>query len=209
MLSFILSRRDFREFDQIISLYTLEKGKVEVLARGVKKITSKNAAHLEPFCLVEAEIIPGKEINHLGGVVSMAYFANIRADLSKSLAAGFVVGMLDNILHEHEPDARIFNLTHSFLDFINIQYSISNIQLLDCYIVKLLNCLGFDITKSDGLNDELKRSLEALNNGDWQLISNFKFQISNYKRLHQFIYNFVQYHLERKIDDWSALPTAW
>ena len=62
MLAFVLSRRDFREYDQSISLYTLEKGRLEVLARGVKKILSKNAAHLEPFCLIEAEIIQGKEI---------------------------------------------------------------------------------------------------------------------------------------------------
>ena len=42
MLAIVLSRRDFREFDQIVSLYTKEKGKLEVLARGVKKITSKH-----------------------------------------------------------------------------------------------------------------------------------------------------------------------
>ncbi|MFZ2978199.1 MAG: DNA repair protein RecO, partial [Candidatus Magasanikiibacteriota bacterium] len=68
MKAIVLSRRDFREADQIISLYTLEKGKMEILARGIKKITSKNSAHLEPFSLVEAEIIFGKELNYLGAV---------------------------------------------------------------------------------------------------------------------------------------------
>ena len=43
MLAIVLSRRDFREFDQMISVYTKEKGKLNLLARGVKKITSKNA----------------------------------------------------------------------------------------------------------------------------------------------------------------------
>ena len=53
-----LERFKDSENDQIISLYTLEKGKQEVLARGVKKITSKNSAHLEPFSFVEVEIVP-------------------------------------------------------------------------------------------------------------------------------------------------------
>ena len=89
MQSIVLSRRDFRENDQVVSFYTLEQGKVEVLARGVKKILSKNAAFLEPFCFVEAEIIAGKEIMHLGSVQPINIFKNIRADFHKSLAAGY------------------------------------------------------------------------------------------------------------------------
>ena len=38
MLGIVLSRRDIREFDQLIVFYTREKGKIEVLARGIKKI---------------------------------------------------------------------------------------------------------------------------------------------------------------------------
>ena len=42
MYAIVLMRRDFRENDQIITFYTKDNGKVEVLARGVKKIISKN-----------------------------------------------------------------------------------------------------------------------------------------------------------------------
>ena len=41
MLSIVLARRDFKENDQIISLFTEEKGKMEVLARGLKKLSVK------------------------------------------------------------------------------------------------------------------------------------------------------------------------
>ena len=77
MLSIVLARRDFKENDQIISLFTEEKGKMEVLARGVKKIVSKNSAFLEPFFLVEAEIIPGKEVFHLGSVQPVNSFKKL------------------------------------------------------------------------------------------------------------------------------------
>ena len=65
MQAIVLARRDIKENDQIVSFYTLEKGKVELLARGVKKITSKNSAHLEPFSFVDVEVTEGKEINYL------------------------------------------------------------------------------------------------------------------------------------------------
>ena len=174
MLSLVLSRRDFREFDQIISLYTKEKGKVEVLARGVKKITSKNAAHLEPFSLVDAEIIPGKELAHLGAVQPINYFANIRAGLQKSLAAGYLVSLLDKVLREGERDERIFDLTSNFLEYLNLPTcQLVNLSLVDGYIVKLLHCLGYDI------------------------------KVVNKNPNHDFIYKFLVHHLERKITDWK------
>ncbi len=208
MQSIILSRRDYREFDQIISLYTKEKGKIKALARGVKKITSKNSAHLEPFSLVEAEIIPGKEIDHLTKVVPENIFANIRRDLQKSLSAGYIVSLLDKILHEGEKDERLFAITLSWLEFVN-SYKLSAISyqlMLDSYVVKLLNCLGFNITHADNIpSAEIKKDLEILNSYDWQKISNFKFQISNYQRLHDFIYKFLVYNLEGKVADWFNL----
>ena len=82
MKAIVLSRRDFRESDQIISLYTKEKGKLELLARGVKKITSKNSAHLEPFSLVDIDIAYGKEFNHLTKVQPIEYFKNIHGKVT-------------------------------------------------------------------------------------------------------------------------------
>lgn len=256
MLSIILSRRDFREFDQIISLYTLEKGKVEVLARGVKKITSKNAAHLEPFSLVEAEIVPGKEISHLTKVVPENYFVNIRQDLQKSLAASFVVSLLDKVLHENEKDERIFFLLQDWLEFLNhlIIKSFNHQLLLDGFVVKLFQLLGFTpelntcvvcngalgkvqndskfyfqgggvicaVCESQKAKEgekmvnfplELKKDLLILLNNEWHLINNLRFEKRNSEdgvqdeeqELHNLIFQYLQFHTERKINNWGTL----
>jgi len=178
MLAIVLSRRDFRESDQMISVYTKEKGKLDLLARGVKKIISKNSAHLEPFSLVEIEVIPGKEIDHLTKVVPVNYFSNIRVDLQKSLATGFVVSTTDKLLQTHEPDKRIFDLLSGWLKDVNLtSYNLELITSIDGYIVKLLNCLGYDITQVNANPD------------------------------HGFIYKFLLYHTDRKIADWALLTT--
>ena len=179
MKAIVLSRRDFREFDQMISVYTKEKGKLNLLARGVKKIISKNSAHLEPFSLVEIEVVPGKEIDHLTKVVPVNYFSNIRADLQKSLAAGFVVSTTDKLLHTNEPDKRIFELLGDWLEFVNQcnQFSNQCNQCIDGYIVSLLHCLGYDIQAVKPNPD------------------------------HDFIYQFLLFHTDRKIVDWGKLLT--
>ena len=82
MQAITLSRRNFREFDQIVSLYTEDLGKVELLARGIKKITSKQAAHVEPFSLVTLEIARGKEVDHLTKVQTVMCAVKVAALLS-------------------------------------------------------------------------------------------------------------------------------
>ena len=178
MLALVLSRRDFRESDQMISFYTEEFGKTNLLARGVKKIISKNSAHLEPFSLVEIEVANGREVDHLTKVVPIEYFKNIREDLEKSLAAGYVVNFVDKVFKVGEKDDRVFKLLINWFNFVNLKSSILNLQLIDGFMVELLQTLGYDILQEG-------KKLAELN--------------------HKEIYNFAVFHLESKINDWGNL----
>ncbi|HLD60794.1 MAG TPA: DNA repair protein RecO [Patescibacteria group bacterium] len=142
MQAIVLSRRDFREYDQIISLYTKEEGKREVLARGVKKTVSKNSAFLEPFSFVEVEIVRGKEIDHLTTVQPIDLFKKIRSDLRKALYASYVVKLIDRIIISAVPDKRIFELVISWLAFVNTAGDVSYYVVSSC-MVKLIGLLGF------------------------------------------------------------------
>ena len=160
MLSIILSRRDFRESDQIISLFTKDQGKLELLARGVKKITSKNSAHLEPFSLVDIVVEKGKEIDHLTKVQPVEFFSSVRKNAEKSLAASYLVSVVDKLTHTGEREERIFDLLKSWLEFIAsvethcnalvethcnalVEAHCNAPVLVDGFIIKLLNYLGF------------------------------------------------------------------
>lgn len=149
MLSFVLSRRDFRESDQVITLFTAEKGKIEVLAKGVKKITAKNSAFLEPFFLIEAEVVEGKEIWHLTKTVPIEIFKNIRENLEKSLLAGYVCEILNIILPERSSEKKIFDLLLGFLHYIENAKEVGRglaisflwkILCLQGYLPTLKNC---------------------------------------------------------------------
>lgn len=142
MEAIILSRRDFREYDQIISVYTKEQGKLELLARGVKKIVSKNAAHLEPFSYCIVEMVPGKEIQHLTTAQPLSIFPSIRTNLEKSLAAQIVVATTDRLTHVGQKDARLFALLKSWLIFVE-KASILPWLLVDGFLLALLQLLGF------------------------------------------------------------------
>ncbi|MEK7213324.1 MAG: DNA repair protein RecO [Patescibacteria group bacterium] len=200
MLSIVLARRDFKENDQIISLFTEEKGKMEVLARGVKKIVSKNSAFLEPFFLVEAEIIPGKEVFHLGSVQPVNSFKKIRADLGKSLLASYAVKLLDKLIPTLFPERQIFKLLASWLEFLDKTKSPGSF-LLDAFVLKLFYFLGFDITKVKKLSLAQKKSLTGWLKAKWSQIGEEKGSLAQ----HTLIYRFAVYHSERKLKDWQKL----
>ncbi len=142
MKAIVLSRRDFKEYDQIISVYTKEWGKLEVLARGIKKITSKNTAQVEPFSVVDIVVAKGKELDVLTTVQGIEYFSFIRKDFSKSMMAGYVVGVLDRILQVGEKDERLFLLLLEWLEFVGRVKNVLPV-LIDGFIVSLFGCFGF------------------------------------------------------------------
>jgi len=142
MLAIVLKRRDFRESDQMITLYTREKGKITALARGVKKITGKNSAFLEPFFYVEAEVVPGKDVHHLTKAVGLESYKIIRSNLEKSLAAGRIVSLVDRLVEEGERDLKIFSLLKYWLDFVN--ENDFTVVYLYGFLARLFKIIGFE-----------------------------------------------------------------
>lgn len=200
MLSLVLSRRDFKENDQMISLYTLSKGKVEILARGVKKILSKNSAHLEPFCLIEADVIPGKGLVYLGGTAPIKNFKNIRFDFLKSATAGYLTKFLDKALVLNEPDKNIFNLIINWLDFVDTTKDF-DIFILDLWMIKFLKYSGWDLSALDNLKPQVKVDLELILRSNWQV----KLPVNHQKVIHDLVYDFIKNNLEIKLLDWQNI----
>lgn len=143
MEAIVLSRRDFREHDQIVSVYTKEKGKLELLARGMKKITSKQAAHCEPFSYNMIEVAVGREIDHLIKVVPIDVFPNTRKDFQKSVAAGYIMSVVDRLVQVGEPDTQIWQLLLGWLKFIEKTSITDLVLLVDGYMITFLQYLGF------------------------------------------------------------------
>ncbi|MDO8499928.1 MAG: DNA repair protein RecO [bacterium] len=141
MLAIVLARHNFREADQIISLYTEKQGKIECLARGVKKIISKNSSFLEPGSLVEADIVAGKEINHLTKVQPVNLFTALHSNLDKLLIAGYGLFVADKLLKISQSDKRIFWLLKNWLEYLS-ESDNPTANLAYSFIAKLSFLLG-------------------------------------------------------------------
>ena len=190
MLAFVLLRRDFREYDQIISLYTREFGKLEVIAKGIKKITSRNSGNLEVLALLEIVVEKGKEINHLTKVRTVKVFSEIASDLGKLVIVKYILKIVDDFTLPQEKDEKIFNLVLSLMEFLNSAKEINSLNLADAFIFKLWHCFGFGI-------DEKK--LRMWFEEEWSVINDLELSSSERKKIDNEAINFAQYHSGKKI----------
>lgn len=190
MLAVVLSRIDMREFDQMVSLYTREQGKVELLAKGIKKITSKNSSNLEVFSVVDIEVAPGKEINHLTKVQPLKIFQHIFSDFDKIYVAGYGIRIAKENILVGEKDERVFDFLVSFLEFLDTATSVNSLNLASAFILKLWHYLGFSPEKS-----EHSIWLE----GDWQSINNKNIPVAEQHAIHNKVINFAQHHVGKQL----------
>ncbi|HOI05010.1 MAG TPA: DNA repair protein RecO, partial [Candidatus Woesebacteria bacterium] len=61
----VLKRRAMGETDRLLTLLTQDRGKLVVLAKGARRLTSSNRANLEPGNLIQAFFIETKSLTLL------------------------------------------------------------------------------------------------------------------------------------------------
>ena len=140
----ILNRKPFSEDGSRVTVYSENLGKLELVARGTKKIKSKLAGHLEPISLAEIMVVRGKQYNYIGAAVSENCYGNIKNDLAKIKAAGEAIKVFNLIVKFGESDNDLYVLLNNYLNFLesadlNSDYDLSS-QL---FIFKLLIKLGY------------------------------------------------------------------
>lgn len=99
---FILKQMDYQDSSSILTVLTKEYGKLSIVARGVKKMTSKNASKTLPFTLVEF-LIDYKE-NHTMFTMQQAtciqMYKHMHMDLQKSTVASIMAEIVDDFVVE-------------------------------------------------------------------------------------------------------------
>ena len=81
-----LSAVNYKESDRILNVFTLERGKITVNARGVRKANAKMKALSEPFCFAEV-VLAEKSVRFTEKEVNVFdSFYPLRLDVKKYYA---------------------------------------------------------------------------------------------------------------------------
>lgn len=142
---FILKKTDQGEADRIFTVFTSDFGKLELLARAVRKIKSKLRAGLEIFYLSEIEFIQGKAYKTLTDAILIDNFKNLRRSLARMTVASKISEVFDGLVKGQEPDEKLWQLlSENFKTLNNPRTQHAKYQLIYYHFLwNLLSALGY------------------------------------------------------------------
>jgi DNA repair protein RecO (recombination protein O) len=158
----VLGTIDYRESDRILTLFTLEHGKIRGIARGAKKSVRRFGGALEPFALLRTEIVLKEGLSLVQQADILNVFPKIRNDLEKIGLAGYACELTDLMLPEGMANPRLFRLLASYLEHLDsFPPSSSDRRFFE---MNFLNVLGYcpSIDRCAMCNLELEKAAWVL-----------------------------------------------
>jgi DNA repair protein RecO (recombination protein O) len=118
-IGFVFKKEDRFEADRAFAVFTYDFGRLEIVARAIRKITSKLKAGIEIFSLSEIEFIQGKTHKTLTDAITIENFNNVTQDLNRLEISYRISEVLDNFIKGQEKDEDIWNLIIETFEKIN------------------------------------------------------------------------------------------
>ncbi|MEK7076151.1 MAG: DNA repair protein RecO [Patescibacteria group bacterium] len=115
----IIKKQNTNEYDQFVTCYTQEFGKLTAIAKSVLKHGSIQAMHLDVLNLVEFELINGKAMPIIAGAQSENSFGNLKSSIPSLAVAHFFSEIIDKMVPELEKDEKLWNFMTDLFDKLN------------------------------------------------------------------------------------------
>ncbi|MBI4137506.1 DNA repair protein RecO [Candidatus Roizmanbacteria bacterium] len=116
----IVKRREHKETDKIVTLVTQHHGKISVIAKGIRKVTSRRGPGLELFNEVMVTLHRGKFLDMVTEVTVVNAYSKIRNDLQRVSAAYELCEIADILTREHQEQQEVFDLLCAHLHRLNV-----------------------------------------------------------------------------------------
>lgn len=138
----VLKRRNFGESDRILTVFTKQRGKIRVLAKGVRRIHSRRAGHIELFRRVTLTLHKGKNFAMVEEAQSFPN-ADRCNTLQKMAAAYYASELVDTLLAEEQEHRDVYELFVDALSTIVGSTREEKLELLRQFANNMLWALGF------------------------------------------------------------------
>lgn len=141
-VAFVLKQRPLKEYDEVLVLFSRSHGKMAVVAKGIKRSSSKLRGALLPLMQSKISLVFGKRYYVMTGAEVQESYPEVRQDY-KSLTAGqYFADALDRVLEEYAPEPEVYRLMAQVLAALPL----IDTELLVYYFEwRLLALLGYGL----------------------------------------------------------------
>lgn len=139
----ILKRINLGEADRLVTVFSKDGGKLTLLAKGIRRLTSRKKGHLELFNRVSLQIAKGKSLDLITEAETLNNFSRLRRNLNRVRIAYLLVELVDKLTAENQEHTEIYFLLCDTLSQLDGETATNN--LIADFEVQLLTRLGFGL----------------------------------------------------------------
>ena len=136
----VIRSREFGESDRVLTLYTRELGKLQAVAKGVRKPKSRQRAGAQLFTYGDFLIHKGKSLDTVNQCSPKESFPYLRSDLERLFAAVGMAELLDVSTIPAQPNPPVFGLT---LTCFFLLEAVEPALVLSAYALRLMAHMGY------------------------------------------------------------------
>jgi DNA repair protein RecO (recombination protein O) len=115
----VIRHSNWGEADRLLVLFTRERGKIRAIAKGVRKMHSRKAGHLEPFTRVSLQLARGRDLWIVTQAETLEPYLPIREDLIRTAYASYVVELVERFTFEEGVSLPLYQLLQETLKRIS------------------------------------------------------------------------------------------
>jgi len=115
----ILKRTNFGEADRIITVFSKQRGKLKILAKGVRRLTSRRAGSVELFNQATLFLHQGRTFDILTEAQALNTFALLRGDLELVGMAYYGCELVDRLTPEDQAHEEVYELLIKLLEWLD------------------------------------------------------------------------------------------
>ena len=156
----ILKRINFSEADRLITVFSKNHGRVVLVAKGVRKITSRKKGHLELFTHVKLQVAKTKGLGIITEAETITNFSKLGQNLNRARIAYLLAELIDKMTAEEQEQEEVFYLLLDSLVTLNSQKATKNFILN--FEVSLLEFLGFGLPNPPHTRQRLEDHIASI-----------------------------------------------
>jgi DNA repair protein RecO (recombination protein O) len=137
----VLKYKEWGETDRLLTIFTREFGKVQAIAKGVRKPKSRKAGHLEPFTRVNLLLAQGRDLYILTQAEAIETYPEIKNDLINLGYGSYIIELLNSLTYEEGENKKLYRLLVNTLARLNC--GDDPLIVSHYYEIRLLQIAGF------------------------------------------------------------------
>lgn len=137
----VIKRRNIGEADRIVTVFTKSLGKVQIKAKGVRKISSRRSGHIELLNHCVLSLHQTNLMPILTEVQSFENFSLLKSDLKRVGSAFHICELVDGLCAENQANEEIFELLSTTLKKLSNATRLSDV--IYEFEIEILKSLGF------------------------------------------------------------------